>query len=177
MRLKPDGHLKVYEWGGEDWRVVVDLLTVWRDECQYPMACGEYDICSERQEKGEYEELEEFNVEQVPGVPTRFSYEDLRAMTNNFNNKLGFLVYEYMPNGSLDTWIFHRHWEFTLGWQSRKPSIMDIAKGLTYLHEDCRQKILHLDIKPQNILLDEYFNAKIADFGLSKLIDRTRAKL
>ncbi|THG12920.1 hypothetical protein TEA_014543 [Camellia sinensis var. sinensis] len=49
MRLEPDGHLKVYEWGGEDWGVVVDLLTVWRDECQYPMACGEYGICSEGQ--------------------------------------------------------------------------------------------------------------------------------
>ncbi|CAL5343088.1 unnamed protein product [Camellia sinensis] len=403
MRLEPDGHLKVYEWGGYDWGVVVDLLTVWGGECQYPMVCGEYGICSKGQcgcpdetnsetgtfrqinfrqpnlgcslvtpiscdhsqyhsllelkdtsyfnlhlgyysnqtelfqqtdvegcktsclrncsckaaifaneffwlynrtagclllsevfslrnneggfdnvtvflkvqksstqkkskhakiilgsslgafvvvffmvasclylfrNKGESEEFDEFNVEQVPGMPTRFSYEDLRAMTSNFNNKLGeggfgtvfegtlkdgtkvavkllngfgqvkksflaevetigsihhvnlvrligfcaeksyrLLVYEYMPNGSLDTWIFHRHQEFTLGWQSRKKIIMDIAKGLTYLHEDCRQKILHLDIKPQNILLDEYFNAKIADFGLSKLIDKDQSQV
>ncbi|KAL7185248.1 hypothetical protein ACSBR2_027218 [Camellia fascicularis] len=402
MRLEPDGHLKVYEWGGYDWGVVVDLLTVHGGECQYPMACGEYGICSKGQcgcpgeantetvtfrqinfmkpnlgcsivtpiscdhsqyhsllelkdtsyfnlnlgyysdqtqllqqtdvegcktsclrncsckaaifaydlvlynrktgclllsevfslrnneggfdnvtvflkvqksptqkkskhatiilgsslgaffvvffmvasclyhfrNKGESEELDDFNVEQAPGMSTRFSYEDLRAMTSNFNNKLGeggfgtvfegtlkdgtkvavkllngfgqvkksflaevetigsihhvnlvrligfcaeksyrLLVYEYMSNGSLDTWIFHRHQELTLGWQSRRKIIMDIAKGLTYLHEECRQKILHLDIKPQNILLDEYSNAKISDFGLSKLIDKDQSQI
>ncbi|XP_028075012.1 G-type lectin S-receptor-like serine/threonine-protein kinase SD2-5 [Camellia sinensis] len=87
------------------------------------------------------------------------------------------LVYEYMSSGSLDTWIFHRHKDRTLGWQYRKKIIMDIAKGLTYLHEECRQKILHLDIKPQNILLDEHFNAKISDFGLSKLIDKDQSQV
>ncbi|XP_028070118.1 G-type lectin S-receptor-like serine/threonine-protein kinase SD2-5 [Camellia sinensis] len=87
------------------------------------------------------------------------------------------LVYEYMSNECLDTWIFHRHQELTLGWQSRKKIIMDIANGLNYLHEDCRQKILHLDIKPQNVLLDEYFNVKIADFGLSKLIDKDQSQV
>ncbi|XP_028091857.1 G-type lectin S-receptor-like serine/threonine-protein kinase SD2-5 [Camellia sinensis] len=87
------------------------------------------------------------------------------------------LVYEYMSNGSLDTWIFHRHQDCTLGWQSRKKIITNIAKGLTYLHEECRQKIFHLDIKPQNILLDGQFNAKISDFGLSKLIDKDQSQV
>lgn len=87
------------------------------------------------------------------------------------------LVYEYMPNGSLDRWLFQRSDEFMLDWQQRKKIILDIAKGLTYLHEDCRQKILHLDIKPQNILLDDNFNAKVADFGLSKLIDRDQSQV
>ncbi|GMP67633.1 hypothetical protein CsSME_00027555 [Camellia sinensis var. sinensis] len=54
---------------------------------------------------------------------------------------------------------------------------MDIAKGLAYLHEYCRQKIFHLDVKPQNILLDEYFNPKISDFGLSKLIDKDQSQV
>ncbi|KAF5949220.1 hypothetical protein HYC85_015177 [Camellia sinensis] len=67
--------------------------------------------------------------------------------------------------------------KLTLGWQSRRKIIMDIAKGLTYLHEECRQKIFHLDIKPQNILLDEDFNAKIFDFGLSKLIDKDQSQV
>ena len=58
-----------------------------------------------------------------------------------------------------------------LDWQQRKKIILDIARGLTYLHEDCRQKIVHLDIKPHNILLNENFNTKIFDFGLSKLVD------
>ncbi|KAK3404881.1 hypothetical protein EUGRSUZ_K01188 [Eucalyptus grandis] len=84
------------------------------------------------------------------------------------------LIYEFMSKGSLDRWIFPKSNECALDWQRRKKIILDIAKGLNYLHEDCRQKIIHLDIKPQNILLDENFNAKIADFGLSKLIDRDK---
>ncbi|KAL7185269.1 hypothetical protein ACSBR2_027239 [Camellia fascicularis] len=162
--------------------------------------------------KRESEELDEFFVDQVLGSPTRVSYEELRVMTSNFNDKLGeggfgtvfhrtlsdgnihhvnlvrlvgfcaeksyrVLVYEYMSNGSMDKWIFQRHQEMTLGWKSRKKIIMDIAKGLTYLHEECRQKIFHLDIKPQNILLDEHFNAKISDFGLSKLIDKDQSQV
>lgn len=87
------------------------------------------------------------------------------------------LVYEYMCNGSLDKWIFHKNQDFVLDWNQRKKIILDIAKGLAYLHEDCRQKIVHLDIKPQNILLDENFNAKVSDFGLSKLIDRDQSQV
>lgn len=52
--------------------------------------------------------------------------------------------------------------------ETRKEIILDIAKG-AYLHEDCRQKIIHPDIKPHDILLDETCNAKVPDFGLSKL--------
>ena len=87
------------------------------------------------------------------------------------------LVYEYMSNGSLDKWLFDKNPEILLDWQHRKKIILDIARGLTYLHEDCRQKIVHLDIKPQNILLDENFNAKVSDFGLSKLVDRDQSQV
>ncbi|EMS49522.1 G-type lectin S-receptor-like serine/threonine-protein kinase SD2-5 [Triticum urartu] len=87
------------------------------------------------------------------------------------------LVYEYMPRGSLDRWIHYRHNNAPLEWCTRCRIILDIAKGLCYLHEECRRKIAHLDIKPQNILLDEKFNAKVADFGLSKLIDRDQSKV
>ncbi|KAF8031908.1 hypothetical protein BT93_D0963 [Corymbia citriodora subsp. variegata] len=85
------------------------------------------------------------------------------------------LVYEYMCNGSLDKWIFHKDQEFDICWEVRRKIIIDIAKGLAYLHEDCHPKIIHLDIKPQNILLDEHFNAKLADFGLSKLIEKDQS--
>ena len=81
------------------------------------------------------------------------------------------LVYEYMSNESLDRWVFDKNPEILLDWQHRKKIILDIARGLTYLHEDCRKKIVHLDIKPQSILLDENFNAKVSGFGLSKLVD------
>nr|DAD48200.1 TPA_asm: hypothetical protein HUJ06_018137 [Nelumbo nucifera] len=185
------------------------------------------------------EEDEEEDLHQLPGMPTRFSYEDLRNATENFNKKLGeggfgsvfegtlgngtkvavkcldglgqvnkksflaevetigsihhvslvrltgfcskkshrLLVYEYMCNGSLDKWIFCRNQEYSLDWQTRRNIIFDIAKGLAYLHEDCRQRIVHLDIKPQNILLDDNFNAKVSDFGLSKLIDRDQSQV
>ncbi|XP_047339853.1 G-type lectin S-receptor-like serine/threonine-protein kinase SD2-5 [Impatiens glandulifera] len=87
------------------------------------------------------------------------------------------LIYEYMSNGSLDKWIFYKNQEVRLNWELRKKIIIDIAKGLAYLHEDCRQKILHLDIKPQNILLDENFNAKISDFGLAKLVEKDHSQI
>ncbi|KAK3404872.1 hypothetical protein EUGRSUZ_K01176 [Eucalyptus grandis] len=92
-------------------------------------------------------------------------------------NSRRLLVYEYMPNGSLDKWIFCRSSEYVLNWQQRRKIIYDIAEGLNYLHEGCRRKIVHLDIKPQNILLDDNFNAKVADFGLSKLIDRDKSQV
>ncbi|KAF5777586.1 putative protein kinase RLK-Pelle-SD-2b family [Helianthus annuus] len=82
-----------------------------------------------------------------------------------------------MSNGSLDRWIYHGVREHVLEWKCRKKIILDVAKGLAYLHEDCRQKIIHLDIKPQNILLDSDFNAKVSDFGLSKLIDRNQSQV
>jgi hypothetical protein len=85
------------------------------------------------------------------------------------------LVYEHMSNGSLDKWIFTRNRSDSLSWASRYKIILDVAKGLAYLHEECRQKIVHLDIKPGNILLDDKFNAKISDFGLAKLIDRDQS--
>ncbi|XP_072960065.1 G-type lectin S-receptor-like serine/threonine-protein kinase SD2-5 [Typha angustifolia] len=85
------------------------------------------------------------------------------------------LVYEHMSNGSLDKWIFRKNRRGALDWKTRCKIITDVAKGLSYLHEECRQKIAHLDIKPGNILLDDNFNAKISDFGLAKLIDRDQS--
>ncbi|XP_020594665.1 G-type lectin S-receptor-like serine/threonine-protein kinase SD2-5, partial [Phalaenopsis equestris] len=67
--------------------------------------------------------------------------------------------------------------EASLDWETRRNIILDIAKGLCYLHEECRHRIAHLDIKPQNILLDEKFKAKVADFGMSKLIDREQREV
>ncbi|TVU33833.1 hypothetical protein EJB05_15644 [Eragrostis curvula] len=91
------------------------------------------------------------------------------------SNKL--LVYEYLSNGSLDKWISQRNPVFTLCWAIRRKIVIAIARSLAYLHEECEEKIAHLDIKPQNILLDDKFNAKLSDFGLSKMINRDKSKV
>ncbi|KAF3678916.1 putative G-type lectin S-receptor-like serine/threonine-protein kinase SD2-5-like [Capsicum annuum] len=174
----------------------------------------------------------------LPGTLTRFSYNELKIITQDFRRKLGeggfgsvyegtlsngnkiavkhlngvgqvkdsfltevkivgsihhinlvkligfcaekdhrVLIYEYMVNGSLDGWISQEKQENGLTWITRKLIISDIGKGLTYLHDECSQKIIHLDIKPHNILLDQNFNAKISDFGLSKLIEKDKSKV
>ncbi|KAL5989756.1 hypothetical protein ACLOJK_010650 [Asimina triloba] len=87
------------------------------------------------------------------------------------------LIYEYMSNGSLDNWIFNSQRNKDINWETRKKIILDIARGLAYLHEQCRQRIAHLDIKPQNILLDDDFNAKVSDFGLSKLMAKDQSQV
>ncbi|XP_055805113.1 G-type lectin S-receptor-like serine/threonine-protein kinase SD2-5 [Solanum dulcamara] len=88
------------------------------------------------------------------------------------------LVYDFMSNGSLDIWIFGTtSTQFTLDWQIRRKIIHDIAKGLAYLHEECMQRIVHLDVKPQNILLDDNFCAKVSDFGLAKLVDKDQSHI
>ncbi|KAL6905391.1 hypothetical protein ACP4OV_002992 [Aristida adscensionis] len=81
------------------------------------------------------------------------------------------LVYEYMPNGSLDQHLFASS-SMSLSWNTRHQIAVGIAKGLAYLHEECRDCIIHCDIKPQNILLDVSFIPKVADFGLAKLLGR-----
>ncbi|KAL7090967.1 hypothetical protein ACP275_12G075900 [Erythranthe tilingii] len=85
------------------------------------------------------------------------------------------LVYEFMPNGSLEKFIQHsassssKEDRVTLGWEKLFQIALGIARGLEYLHQGCNTRILHFDIKPHNILLDKDFNPKISDFGLAKL--------
>lgn len=80
------------------------------------------------------------------------------------------LVYEYMQNGSLQDALLHRKCLELLDWKMRFRIIVAIAKGIEYLHCSCDPPIVHGDIKPSNILLDSDFNAKIADFGLAKVL-------
>jgi tRNA A-37 threonylcarbamoyl transferase component Bud32 len=77
------------------------------------------------------------------------------------------LVYEFMYNGSLSSFLFG---VIRPSWQQRMQIASGIARGLMYLHEECSTQIIHCDIKPQNILLDDSFTAKISDFGLAKLL-------
>ena len=83
------------------------------------------------------------------------------------------LVYEYMENGSLDRWLHHRDRAGApapLDWPTRLAVAVDAARGLSYMHHDCAQPIVHRDVKSSNILLDPDFQAKIADFGLARIL-------
>lgn len=169
--------------------------------------------------------------------PTRYSYSDIKRITNKFKNELGqgaygtvykgklssdiyvavkllktstgngpefinevgtmsqihhvnvvhlvgfcadghtrALVYEYLPNGSLQKFIsttdFKNHF---LSWEKLQEIALGIAKGIEYLHQGCDQRILHFDIKPHNILLDNNFTPKISDFGLAKLCSKDQS--
>ncbi|ERN11625.1 hypothetical protein AMTR_s00022p00195970 [Amborella trichopoda] len=83
------------------------------------------------------------------------------------------LVYEFMHNGTLADFLFS---SIRPSWGERVELALGIARGITYLHEECRAPIIHCDIKPQNVLLDKFNIPKIADFGLAKLLqhDQTR---
>ncbi|KAK4745442.1 hypothetical protein SAY87_011754 [Trapa incisa] len=175
-------------------------------------------------------------LENLSGMPIRFTYKDLQTATDNFSVKLGhggfgsvykgvlpdqtrlavkklegigqgkkefraevciigsihhhhlvrlrgfcaegshrLLAYEFMANGSLDRWIFRKNQGEMLNWDTRFNIALGTAKGMAYLHEDCDVKIVHCDIKPENVLLDDSFVAKVSDFGLAKLMTKEQS--
>eukprot|EP00249_Psilotum_nudum_P021363 c28084_g1_i1 orf=994-3501(+) len=87
------------------------------------------------------------------------------------------LVYEFMANGSLDRCLFVQGSAKVLDWNTRYSIALGTARGLAYLHDDCREKIIHCDIKPENILLNENYVAKVSDFGLAKLMNKEQSQV
>ncbi|XP_022573287.2 L-type lectin-domain containing receptor kinase V.4-like isoform X1 [Brassica napus] len=83
-----------------------------------------------------------------------------------------YLVYDFMPNGSLDKYLYRRGNQEPLTWNQRFKIIKDVAYALCYLHHEWGQVVIHRDIKPANVLIDHHMDARLGDFGLAKLYDQ-----
>ncbi|XP_048629558.1 protein SUPPRESSOR OF NPR1-1 CONSTITUTIVE 4-like [Brassica napus] len=86
------------------------------------------------------------------------------------------IIYEFLGNGSLDKFISDKSL-VNLDWATLYEIALGVARGLEYLHHGCKTRIVHFDIKPQNVLLDENFCPKVSDFGLAKLCEKKESVL
>lgn len=137
--------------------------TVYKGQLQDEHATN---IAVKKIEKLQQETEKEFMVEvQTIGQTFHKNLVRLLGFCNEGTDRL--LVYEFMTNGSLNEFLFG---DARPHWSLRVQVALGVARGLLYLHEECNTQIIHCDIKPQNILLDDNFMAKIADFGLAKLL-------
>ncbi|CAK9169413.1 unnamed protein product [Ilex paraguariensis] len=119
--------------------------------------------------------IEEQFMAEVSTIGRTYHMNLVRLYGFCFDPTIRALVYEFMEKGSLDRLLFSKNSE--IEWQKLNEIAIGTAKGIAYLHEECQQRIIHYDIKPENVLLDRNFNAKVADFGLAKLCNRESSQV
>ncbi|XP_057998135.1 G-type lectin S-receptor-like serine/threonine-protein kinase LECRK3 isoform X2 [Hevea brasiliensis] len=122
----------------------------------------------------EIEKSEEEFMTELKIIGRTYHKNLVRLLGYCVENNQRLLVYELMANGTLSDLLFEEGERPS--WVPRAEMVLGISRGLLYLHEECETQIIHCDVKPQNVLLDANYSAKIADFGLSKLLNKEQTR-